>query len=773
MSLARHRIRVTGLVQGVGFRPFVFQRAVGLELAGWVRNDLRGVTIEVEGTQETIDRFLSGLAAAAPPLARIDSIDRFRCPTQREQGFRIVASDDHQDAVTWVAPDVSPCRECLREMDNPQDRRFRYPFINCTHCGPRFTIVEDLPYDRPLTTMRTFAMCRQCAAEYGDPLNRRYHAQPIGCPACGPQLSWAASGDSPLVEAIGVPITCEREEALQAARAILQQGGLLAVKGVGGFHVACDAQSEASVARLRECKHRDAKPLAVLVPDLATAHHLTVLDEAELHLLESPERPIVLVRKRHDGMKLADGIAPHSPYLGILRADSPLHDLLVRDGPPLAFTSGNLSEEPIVTDNRDALERLGPLVDGVLLHDREIAVPCDDSVVRSLSQGILPIRRARGYAPLPIRLPRRGCHVLAMGGDLKAACCVSRDQFAFVGQHIGDMENVETAEAMQVISRRLMRLFRVRPECIAADLHPDYHSFGAAEAWSNTLGVPLLRFQHHEAHLAALAAECGLHEETPLVGVCFDGTGWGTDGAIWGGEFFVVEGARATRVAHLRYCPLPGGDACARRPYRTALAYLWEAQLAWDERLPGVAACSPEERLLVRQQLKQGIHAPLSSSMGRLFDAMASLLGICQQVRYEAEAAMLLEHLAAGAMGADVPSYRFGWTEGEPSQIDPRPVIRDAVRDTLAGQAPAITAAAFHRAVAAMIVRQCATICAATGTPRVGLSGGVFQNVLLVEETMRGLQNAGLEVLVHRLVPPNDGGLSLGQAWLASQTVGG
>jgi hydrogenase maturation protein HypF len=761
----RRRLRVTGLVQGVGFRPFVWQRAVGLGLVGWVRNNVSGVTLEVQGRPCDIAQFCEGFAAAAPPLARIDAVDGLEAPVEASEQFVILPSDHRQAAAAWVGADLAPCADCLREMADPRDRRRAYPFINCTRCGPRYTIVEALPYDRVQTTMRQFAMCPQCLAEYANPADRRFHAQPNACAACGPRL-WLASPQGvgwtePLREATA---------ALAEARRMLAAGQVLGVKGVGGFHLVCDATRHDAVTLLRQRKRRWAKPLAVMAASLDACRRFALVEPGEQRLLESQERPIVLLRKAPGDATLAAAVAPDNPYVGVMLPDAPLHALLAEEGPPLVFTSGNLSEEPIVTDNDAAVRRLGPLVDGFLLHDRGIHVPCDDSVIRSLQGQVLPIRRSRGYAPLPVRLPAAGPSVLAVGGELKATCCVTRGAFAFLSQHIGDMENLETLEAMQRAAEHLQRLFRAEPACVAADLHPDYLSTQWAREAAQARGLPLKQFQHHVAHVAALRAEYGLAEGEGLIGVCFDGTGWGSDGAIWGGEAFVSTGVACRRAARLRYLPLPGGDACAARPYRTALAGLWAAGVPWDARLPCVAACPPEERAVLARQLEGDLQCLPTSSMGRLFDAAASLIGLRHHVRYEAEAALELEHWAVRAEERPCPDYRFACEPGEPLVLDSRPVLAAIARDVLAGVDCGSVAAGFHRAVVAMIVDVALRLHAATGWTRVGLTGGVFQNAWLVQRADQALRAVDLEPLVHRLVPPNDGGLALGQAWLA---VGG
>ncbi|HWL45663.1 MAG TPA: carbamoyltransferase HypF [Ilumatobacter sp.] len=768
--LVAERVTVTGIVQGVGFRPFVYRLATELGLSGHVGNDATQVFVEVAGPPAALAEFAHRLIADAPPLARVEHVARSECTAMPQPGFRIVASTDAVGARTLVPPDTVVCDECLAELFDPADRRYLHPFITCTNCGPRFTIIRDLPYDRPATTMATFAMCPACAAEYADPANRRYHAQPIGCHACGPRLTWSRVSRPPStvptevvepVETTGDPIA--------AARAALAAGQIVAVKGLGGYHLACLATSDAAVARLRQRKHRPDKPLAVLVPDLATARALAHVSDDEADLLTSPARPIVLLRAR-PGTSLSSLVAPGNPLVGVLLPYTPVHHLLFAgaDGAPLGplvMTSGNLAGAPLAYRDDEAHRRLAGLADALLTHDREIHVPCDDSVVRIAAGHLLPIRRARGYAPVPVAFPGARRPVLAVGGELKNTCCVSDGAHAWVSQHVGDMENLDTLRAFESIEARFRQMYAVEPELVAHDLHPGYRT----TAWARehhrdrALGV-----QHHHAHVAAVMAEHGLDPYRAVVGVAFDGTGYGTDGTIWGGELLVADATGFERVAHLAPVPLPGGDAAVRHPARVALAHLRATGLAWDDRLPCVAALTETERRVLAVQLDRGVACAATTSMGRLFDAFASLLGLRHTISFEAQAAIDLEHAALASSRTD-RGYRLATRAGV---LDPGPVWRAATADLLAGADPGDLAYAVHVAVAEATVEHATAVAADRGLDTVVLSGGVFQNGLLVELCLAGFAARAPRstVLTHRLVPPNDGGLALGQAFVAAHS---
>jgi hydrogenase maturation protein HypF len=745
------RIVVEGVVQGVGFRPFVYALATRRGLAGWVRNTASGVEIEVEGPAAALGAFLDDLRGERPPLAHIDRLREEEALPQGRDAFKIERSLDGY-GFQPVSPDVATCAACLGEVMDPQNRRFGYPFTNCTHCGPRFTIIRALPYDRPNTTMAGFTMCRRCRAEYDNPRDRRFHAQPNACPECGPRLS--------LVNAAGAALL---GEPLGETRRLLASARIVAIKGIGGFHLVCDATDDAAVRRLRERKGREAKPLALMVPDLAEAERLCVISPEERRLLASPSRPVVLLRAR-PASGIAPSVAPGLGWLGLMLPYAPLHHLLfgAQGGKlrALVMTSGNGSEEPIATDSADAVRRLSSIADAFLLHDRPIHVRCDDSVTRLAAGGELPIRRSRGYAPFPVRLPFESRPMLALGAELKSAVCLTRGSYAFMSPHIGDLENPETYVSYAEMIGRMADLFRVRPEAVAHDLHPDYLSTRYALGLDPTL--PRVPVQHHHAHVAACMAE---HRLTgPVIGVAFDGTGYGTDGTVWGGEFLVADYAGFERVAHLGCVPMPGGDRAAREPFRMALAHLLCAVGEWDARWPPVREATEAERRMIRWQIERGVNAPLTSSVGRLFDAIASLVDVRHRGRYEAQAAMELEALAEGLAGTPYP---LAITGGAPLVIEPGPMVRGVVADLAAGASAPLIAARLHATVAEAVLRVCQRVRASTGLGRVVLSGGVFQNATLLAAARRGLGAAGFEVFSHHLVPPNDGGIALGQAAVA------
>jgi hydrogenase maturation protein HypF len=755
------RVIVEGIVQGVGFRPFVYTLAARHALAGWVRNTAQGVEMEVEGEAPAVQAFLDALDERRPPLAHLDRVLAERVAPRGHRGFAIRASRDG-DGVQPIAPDVALCDACLREVMDPGDRRCAYPFTNCTHCGPRFTITRAIPYDRPNTTMAAFAMCAACRAEYDDPANRRFHAQPNACPSCGPRLV--------LVDPRGRALP---GDPLRETRRLLAGGRIVAIKGIGGFHLACDAADGYAVRHLRERKGREAKPLALMVPDLPAAERLAEVSGEERGLLASPARPIVLLRAR-PGAAIAPSVAPGLGWLGVMLPYSPLHHLLFVDprareagAPPeprplhaLVMTSGNRSEEPIAVDDADALARLAAIADAFLLHDRPIHVRCDDSVARVAGGAVVPIRRSRGLAPFPLRLPFEARPILACGADLKAALCLTRGPYAFMSPHVGDLENDETYASFEQMAERMASLFRVRPEAVAHDLHPGYLSTRYALARDPAL--PRIAVQHHHAHVAACLAEHGLAGR--LIGVAFDGTGYGTDGRIWGGEFLVAGYADFARAAHLAYVPMPGGERAVREPFRMALAHLHQAGIAWDPDLAPVRVASDAERRIIAQQIARDVNAPLTSSMGRLIDAVASLLDVRQRASYEAQAAMELEALAAPAADAVYPVTIRG---EHPAVIEPAPLLRAIVGDLTAGAPVALIAARFHATLVGVVAETCARIRRSTGLDRVALSGGVFQNATLLEGAHRALASRGFEVFSPRRVPPNDGGIALGQAAVA------
>ncbi len=766
--LTGKRIHISGVVQGVGFRPFVYALAARYGLAGWVCNTSAGVDIEVDGPVEQLDRFVAALSREAPPLARIDSIEASDTAPNGFTSFEIRHSVARPDDFMPISPDIALCDDCRRELFDPADRRYRYPFINCTNCGPRFTIIKDIPYDRPLTTMADFVMCEDCAKEYADPLNRRFHAQPVACPKCGPKV-WLVDknsgkqGESTLKRA--------GESAIEEARERLARGQIVAIKGLGGFHLACDATNDAAVKTLRERKGRVDKPFALMAASVEAIESFCEVSAEERALLESKERPIVLLRRKADS-PVSVHVAPGQSTLGVMLPYTPLHELLfagrerhpsARVPHPLVMTSGNLSEEPIATDNAEALERLFTLADAFLLHDRDIHTRCDDSVARVFEGRELPIRRSRGYAPYPVKLPFDAPPILAVGGELKNTFCVTREAYAFLSHHIGDLENYETLQSFEGGVEYFERLFRIRPEIIAYDLHPNYLATRYALRRAEKQGLRAVGVQHHHAHLAACLAENGLSGDRPVIGVAFDGTGYGDDGAIWGGEFLLADYHGYERAAHLEYVPLPGGDAATRHVYRIALSYLRQAGIAWTLDLPCTEAANPIEQAAIARQIEIGKNAPLTSSMGRLFDAVASICGVRQQVNYEGQAAIEFEALCDPA---EESAYDFALQDGF---IGTTPVIRAVVRDVQQRVPVPAIAARFHTGLAQAVRSVCETIRRDRGLNEVALSGGVWQNVTLLRKTLDLLRAADFTVYTHRLVPPNDGGLALGQAAIAAR----
>jgi hydrogenase maturation protein HypF len=770
LARRRHRILVRGVVQGVGFRPFVYALARELGLSGSVGNTGDGVLIEVEGAPERLAEFSARLTPGAPPLAVVADVAVTEAEPRGGTDF-VIAASAGAGGRTLVSPDVATCDACLAELADPADRRHRHPFISCTNCGPRFTIIVDLPYDRPATTMADLPLCAACAAEYADPADRRFHARTVACPDGGPTLT------------LRRPTEAERHgaAALDEARRLLAAGAVVAVKGLGGYHLACDATDEAAVATLRKRKDRGDKPFAVMVADLEAARDLAEVSVAEAALLTDVRRPVVLLTAR-PGTVLAPSVAPDSRDVGVLLAYTPLHRLLFglpgdRPGPAvLVMTSGNGAGDPIVTDDDAARLRLGALADAWLAHDRPIHVPCDDSVVRVLTSGqILPVRRSRGYAPLPVALPVEVRPALAVGGDLKNTFCLADGGYAWMSAHVGDMDDLATVAAFEAATTPLAAVTGVRPELVVADRHPAYRSTRWADR--NPGGLPVAKVQHHHAHIASCMAENGHPGDERVIGFAFDGTGHGEDGAVWGGEVLLADYAGFARAAHLGYVALPGGDAGVRNPCRMALSHLHSAGVAWDPRLPAVAACAPAERDVVARQLETGLRTVPTSSMGRLFDAVSSLAGVCHRVAYEAEAAMRFEALARAAFAAEPGAatdvgYAFRLPPPGESALDAGPVVAAVAADVLAGVPAGVVAARFHLAVAALVVDVAGAVREETGLGTVALSGGVFLNALLTVLCVERLEGKGFRVLRHRLVPPSDAGLALGQLVIAARTEG-
>jgi len=750
-------VGVRGIVQGVGFRPFVYQLVTGLGLRGWVRNTSAGVTIDVEGSHAALDRFLAELETSAPPLARIQGVSVDRETVVGHEGFAILESTAEEGKYQLVSPDIATCPACLEELLSPDDRRYRYPFTNCTDCGPRFTIIEDIPYDRPRTTMAHFTMCSRCQQEYDDPLDRRFHAQPNACAECGPNLELLNSGGDVVAEG----------DVLSAACRLLKQGSIVAVKGLGGFLLACDATNERAVQLLRQRKHRPSKPFAIMLASIQEVREHCDVSPAEEGLLSSRQSPIVLL-KRVPASSIAPSVAPGLDHLGAMLPYTPLHHLLLREvGLPLVMTSGNLSEEPIAADNDEARERLGGIADYFLVHNRGIYSRYDDSVAIVERDAPQLVRRARGYAPYPVHLPFRSRQVLACGAELKNTFCLTRDEHAFVSQHIGDMENLETLEHFENTIGLYERLFRVTPEIVAHDMHPDYLATKYAHSLvEQSPDLTLTAVQHHHAHIVSCMVENGIRE--PVIGVAFDGTGLGTDGAIWGGEFLVADYHGFERLGHLEYVPLPGGDAAARRPYRMAVSYLL-GTLGEDALAPGlplIEYVDSQEMVIIKRQIERRLNSPLTSSCGRLFDAVAALIGVRGQVDYEAQAAIELEALADESADG---CYPFSVLEESTINVVSLGELFTAILGDLAnGTGTGAISMRFHRTVSEMIARVCARLSRITGIKKVALSGGVFQNRLLFRLAVSALEKAGFDVLTHRDVPTNDGGVSLGQAVVAN-----
>ena len=756
----RVRVRVEGVVQGVGFRPHVYRLARELGLAGWVRNDERGVVIEVEGDGAAIERFVRRVGAEAPPLAAVERVTSADAPATGEHGFEVLASGSTGAPAALVAADSATCEACLAEVLDPADRRHRYPFTNCTHCGPRFTIVLGVPYDRERTTMRAFAMCPACRAEYEDPADRRFHAQPNACPACGPSLR--------LTDRVG-GASARGDDALRAAAEALRDGTIVAVKGVGGFHLACLAADEAAVAALRARKHREDKPFALMAADLAAARGLVELGPEDEALLLGRERPIVLAPRRADA-PVAGAVAPRSGELGVMLPYSPLHHLLVGDvGETLVMTSANVSDEPIAYEDADALARLGAIADRFLLHDRPIHMRTDDSVARVVRGRGMLLRRSRGHVPggmdLPVGTPRP---LLACGAELKSTFCLARDSRAWVSHHIGDLANWETLRSFREGIDHFQALFAVEPEVVVHDLHPGYLSTAYALERD---GVRALGVQHHHAHLAGCLAEHG--ERADAVGAIFDGTGYGPDGTIWGGELLAGGLGGAERAGHLWPVPMPGGEEAIREPWRMARAWLLAAGSPAPELAARVEdAFGPRRWAAVGELAERAVASPATSSMGRLFDAVAALCGGPLRVSYEGQAAVELEALAAGA-GATTAAVPYPLDLTGELVMDPRPTVAAVAADVAAGVPPATVAARFHETIARSTADACAGIGAARGLGTVVLSGGVFQNRLLLARTIALLEAAGMRVLVPERLPANDGGIAYGQAAIAAAWLSG
>jgi len=755
-------ISVRGIVQGVGFRPFVYGLAVKHNLKGWVYNTSEDVKIEIEGKAEAIRQFERELQTQAPPLAHIETVNIEYSHPRHHKEFQIRSSQAQEGKYQLISPDIATCRACLEEVMDAEDRRYRYPFTNCTNCGPRFTIIESMPYDRTKTTMRSFRMCSQCQAEYDNPLDRRFHAQPNACPKCGPQVE--------LVDNQGNLIT--ESNPITAASQFLSKGKILAIKGLGGFLLACDATNDIVVRTLRQRKKRSSKPFAIMVTDINEARKHCYVSPEEEDLLTSPQSPIVLMKWREESSVSLE-VAPNLRFLGVMLPYTPVHHILLRDtGLPLVMTSGNLSEEPIARDNDEALRRLSGIADYFLIHDRDIYSSYDDSVSMVEGGTSQLVRRARSYAPYPIRLPFEAKQVLGCGAEEKNTFCLTKDNYAFLSQHIGDMENMETAEHFDRTISQYQKLFHIKPEIVAHDLHPDYLATNYARELGES-GMKLVPVQHHHAHIASCMTDNGL--ESAVIGVAFDGTGMGADGNIWGGEFLVADYRDYRRAGHLEYLPLPGGAAGIKHPYRTAISYILTllGENALNHDLPIMREADDMEIEVIKRQIERGINSPFTSSMGRLFDAVSALLGIRGEIDYEGQAAVELEMAAYEEDYVHIQkSYPYRIVEdGGIRVVRLRDLFAAVLEDLNEDTSKGSMSVRFHNTIARMIDEMCRLTADETRINQVALSGGVFQNRILLKKTTDLLESSGFQVFAHRQVPCNDGGISLGQVAIANFAV--
>ncbi|MCS7228442.1 MAG: carbamoyltransferase HypF [Candidatus Kryptonium sp.] len=754
--LKAKKIYIEGIVQGVGFRPFIYKLANEFNLKGYIYNDTSGVYIEVEGEEEAIDEFIKAIPVKAPPLSLIEKIISEPSDIKGYKEFFIEKSKSGEEKFVLISPDVSTCDDCLRELFEPTDRRYRYPFINCTNCGPRFTIIVDVPYDRAKTTMSVFNMCDDCEREYHDPANRRFHAQPNACHICGPKIKLL---DRNLNE-----VSCD--DAIKETAKILHSGFIVAIKGLGGYHLACDALNNKTVAELRKRKMRIEKPFAIMIPDVEWLDKICEYDETELKLLTSIQRPIVLIKKKENS-PIAYEVAPRNSYLGVMLPYTPLHHLLLREVKiPLVMTSGNLTEEPIAYKDDDAFERLKDIADFFLVHNREIHIRCDDSVATVIAGKPVMIRRSRGYVPYPVKIPFEAReHILAVGGHLKNTFCFLKGNYAFLSHHIGDLENWATLRSLIEGIEHFKKLFDLDPKVVAYDMHPEYLSTKYALDLDIPVKIPV---QHHHAHIVSCMAENNLSE--PVIGIAFDGTGFGTDGQIWGGEFLVAEISRFERVAHFEYVPLPGGEIAIKEPWRMAVSYLYHlfGKDFLGIEIPFIKNLTTEKGdkfNLLLQIIDKKINSPSTSAVGRLFDAVSALCGVRLSVNYEAQAAMELQMLADESENL---SYKFEIiNDSKPWRVNLKSTFDQIVGDILDGVPIPKISGKFHNTIASIICEVSKEIRNEFGINKVVLSGGVFQNALLVQKTIPELLKLGFEVYTHSKVPPNDGGLSLGQAVIA------
>lgn len=749
--MQRLNIKIKGIVQGVGFRPFVYNLARGLQLGGWVLNNSQGVELEIEGGDESITAFLRELQNSAPPLAIIDKVSTVQCGLKGELEFYITQSIEEGKKRAWVSPDVGTCRDCQKEIATSSDRRYGYGFTNCTNCGPRYSIIQDVPYDRSATTMKKFEMCPSCQKEYDDPSNRRFHAQPNACSICGPQYH--------LMSQAGKVIS---GDVFNETRRLIGAGNIVAIKGLGGYHLACDARNEQVVSTLRQRKSREDKPFAVMCGSSEAVSRLCTLSLAEEKIITGVKRPIVLLAKK-TSYDLAESIAPGNAYLGVMLPYVPAHWLLLHADDVWVMTSGNVSDEPIAYDDQDAQERLAGIADYFLVHNRAIYQPTDDSVVRLVLDKQYILRRSRGFAPAPIRLSREVPPILAVGPEVKNAFCLTQGQFAFMSPHIGDLENLSIYTGYLQTIDHYKKLFNLEPEVVAYDLHPEY----LATKYALTLELPKVGVQHHHAHIASVLAEHGLYEK--VIGVAFDGTGYGGDGTLWGGEFLIADGFDFVRMGHCQYLPLPGGAKAIKEPWRLAawvLYNLYGRDFA-NFNMPLSCKLSQGWELMIDATAK-GINAPLTSSAGRLFDVAASILGLGTVIHYEGQAAVELELAAQKAHGRPLP---YVISEGQPRILDFMPTFASLVESVRRGENINFLAACFHNTVAHAVAQMISLISRDTGLKKVALSGGVWQNKILLIEVVGMLQQAGFKIYTNQQVPLNDGGLALGQALVAGTRI--
>lgn len=759
-ELARHKITIEGIVQGVGFRPFIYNLACTHTLKGYILNNPQGVLIEVEGTCSNVEQFFKDISERLPPRARIVSMREEKLPPLYFKDFEIRESAVEEQRTALISPDIAICEECLKELFNPADRRYRYPFINCTHCGPRYTIIDDIPYDRPTTSMKLFQMCEECQKEYDDPSHRRFHAQPNACWQCGPRVSLVDNNNQSI----------DIEDPIGKAVELLAQGCIIAIKGLGGFHLAVDAINDQAVRRLRALKIREEKPFAIMSPDLDTISTFALLGPEDEHLLMAPAAPIVLIPKI-EGSTLSPLVAPHNHCIGVMLPYTPLHHLLLKGNfTALVMTSGNLKDEPIAIDNDEALKRLGKSVDYFLLHNRDIYLRSDDSVIKTYtlhgSRRELPMRRARGYVPFPIFVGEEMLPLLAVGGEMKNTLCLTRGTTAFLSQHIGEMGYRDTYEFFLKTVTHMKRILTIEPQAIACDLHPGYTTTHYAHAQKE---LPVIEVQHHHAHIVSCLAENGVRDK--VLGVAFDGTGYGADETVWGGEFLLTDYTSFKRVAHLVPLPLPGGEQAIKYPWRMALSYLVTFCADEMERsnLEVLRKRNIREKEVVIKLIKSLFNSPLTSSMGRLFDAVSALLGICEHSTYEGQAAVELEM----AMEGDTDEYYpfLSQCKGECQIIDPAPLIRGILVDLREQRTSGYISSKFHNSIVTMSVNTCCVLRERWKITKVALSGGCFQNTYFLCKSITKLKDSGFEVFVHHQVPPNDGGIALGQALIANELL--